>query len=267
MEFDKSKLKAGAIIAAIIGVFVLFLVVLSLQDAEEDKVNFPEYENLKIKENDVKDTSSNEYKQIKERLENDYYFIKEALVPTYNYKFYTSANLEKMVWNYIFSFELSNKKYLSSMDTDGGNFCMRKKYVIESFEELYGVNITADIELLDGYYEYVKSRSNNYCFNFGNVARDYNNEIKILVEAISVDSKIVTANLYLFEYYTTDTPKELENVERLKTAIKNSSTNEAISIVENSLNGKYTHKQLQFVINNGGKFFKYQILNSKKLDY
>ena len=172
-----------------------------------------------------------------------------------------------MLWNYIFAFELNNKKYLSSIDYDSGEFCMRSRYVVNSFEELYGVNISEDIVYLDGYYEYAKSKNNRFCFNFGNVARDYNNEIKILVDGISAKDNIVTANVYVFEYYTTDTPKELSSVEELRLAIRSSNALGAVNIVKGSLNGKATHKQLQFIINNGGKFFKYQILNSKKLDY
>ena len=267
MEFDKSKLKAIGVLGAIVGIFLLFIIVLAFQSNGEDKTNFPDYDNMSIKEKDVKDTSSEEYKKIKERLENDYYFIKEALISDYDYKFYTSANLKNMLWNYIFAFELNNRKYLSSMDNTDGNFCMRTKYVVESFEELYAVNISSDIGILDGYYEYAKSRGGSHCFNYGNVARDYNNEIKILINNISVDSKIVTAQLYLFEYYTTDTPSELQSTQRLKTAIKNSNSGEAINIVKEELKGTSTYKQLQFVINNEGKFFKYQILNSKSLEY
>jgi hypothetical protein len=144
---------------------------------------------------------------------------------------------------------------------------MRSRYVIDSFEELYGVNITKDIDYLDGYYEYVKSRNNRYCFNFGNVAKDYNNEIKVLVDGISVKDDVVTTNIYLFEYYTSETALELQYVENLKLAIKSSNSIEATNIVKNKLNGKVTHKQLEFKINNGGKFFKYQILNSKNLSY
>jgi len=265
---DKSKIKAFMIIIGIaVFLFLLFVLIINIGDAREDKTNFPEYNNLKIKEKDVIDTSSESYKKIKERLENDYLFGKEALISNYNYKNYTSADLKQMVWNYIFAFELNNKKYLSSIENDTGLFCMRSRYVVEGFQELYGVKIITDIDYLDGYYEYVVSRNNRYCFNFGNVARDYNNEIKVLVDAISAKDGIVTTNLYVFEYYTTDTVGERFVVGKLTNAIKSSKVDEAINIVKNELNGTVTHKQLQFVINNGGKFFKYQILNSKKLDY
>lgn len=265
---DRTKIKAIFIIFGIsVFVFLTLVLIFSGFDTKEDKVNFPEYSNLKVKEKDIEDVSSESYKAIKERLENDYYFNKTALISNYDYKTYTSINLKQMLWNYIFAFELNNKKYLSSIDYNTGEFCMRSRYVINSFEELYGVKISKDIDYFNGYYEYVKSKNNKYCFNFANVAKDYNNEIKILIDGISVKDNVITANLYLFEYYVSDTEKELKNVEELKSLIKSTNVNDAINIVKNKLNGKSTHKQLQFVINNGGKFFKYQVLNSKLLDY
>ena len=267
-KVDNSKLKAGLIIGGAVLLFIILVAVLATaSNNKEDKKNFPEYENLSIKEKDVKNTSSDTYERIKNRLENDYYFGKSALISNYNYKFYSSASLQQMLWNYIFTYELNNQKYLVSFDAKEENFCMRSKYVIESFEELYGVTITKDMDYLTGYYEYVKSKSNKYCFNYGNVARDYNNEIKLLVDAINVKDDIITANVYLFEYYITDTPKELAAVQELDLSIRGSNVANAIHVVEKTLNGKSTHKQLQFRINNGGKFFKYQILNSKNLEY
>ena len=265
---DKTKIKAGLIVlAASVLIFLLMLLVVSLSNRKNDKENFPDYDDLKIKQRDVEDKNSESYAEIKERLESDNYFARASLISNYNYKTYTSADLQKMVWHYIFAFELKNKKYLSSIDYNQGLFCMRSRYIVDSFEELYGVKIAKDLDYLDGYYEYVKSKGNLYCFNFGNVARDYNNEIKIMVDGLSVKDGIITANLYLFEYYTNDTIKELDGVEELKYNIKSSDYNKATDIVKNKLNGKVTHKQIQFKIKNNGKFFKYQILNSKNLDY
>ena len=240
---DKTRIKAGLIVFGIVVlIFLLMVLVVSLSNGKEDKDNFPDYDNLKIKQSDVEDKNSESYSQIKRRLESDKYFARAALISNYNYKSYTSADLQKMVWHYIFAFELK-------------------------FEELYGVKIAKDIDYLDGYYEYVKSKSNLYCFNFGNVARDYNNEIKIMVDGLSVKGGIVTSNLYLFEYYTNDTTKELDYVSELENSIKYSNYNNAQDIVKNKLNGKVSHKQIQFKIKNNGKFFKYQILYSKNLDY
>ena len=265
---DKTRIKAGLIVFGIVVlIFLLMVLVVSLSNGKEDKDNFPDYDNLKIKQSDVEDKNSESYSQIKRRLESDKYFARAALISNYNYKSYTSADLQKMVWHYIFAFELKNKKYLSSIDYNQGLFCMRSRYIVDSFEELYGVKIAKDIDYLDGYYEYVKSKSNLYCFNFGNVARDYNNEIKIMVDGLSVKGGIVTSNLYLFEYYTNDTTKELDYVSELENSIKYSNYNNAQDIVKNKLNGKVSHKQIQFKIKNNGKFFKYQILYSKNLDY
>ena len=265
---DNSKIKAGLIIFGILAIFFLLIALFaSSASGKNDKTSFPDYNDITVKEKDVEDKNSSSYEEIKTRIESDYYFAREALISNYNYKNYTSVDLQQMVWNYIFAYELKNRRYLSTFNQNEGLFCMRSRYVIDSFEELYGVNITKDIDYLDGYYEYVKSRNNRYCFNFGNVAKDYNNEIKVLVDGISVKDDVVTTNIYLFEYYTSETALELQYVENLKVAIKSSNSIEATNIVKNKLNGKVTHKQLEFKINNGGKFFKYQILNSKNLSY
>ena len=63
------------------------------------------------------------------------------------------------------------------------------------------------------------------------------------------------------------TSQERLMVSNLESYINTSNFDEAKKIVINNLNGKVTHKQLQFKINNNGKMFKYQILNSKNLDY
>ena len=114
-----------------------------------------------------------------------------------------------------------------------------------------------DVDVIAETQSGIRSQPSIVCFK-------NNNECLI---GISAKDNIVTANVYVFEYYTTDTPKELSSVEELRLAIRSSNALGAINIVKGSLNGKATHKQLQFIINNGGKFFKYQILNSKKLDY
>lgn len=265
---NNSKIKAGLVLFGVLTLFFLIIALITINsNNKEDKKSFPNYDNYKIDEHSIEDKTSDSYNEIKARLESDYYFAREALISNYNYKNYTSADLKQMVWNYIFAYELKNRKYLSSFNETDGLFCMRSRYVIDSFEELYGVKITKDIEYLDGYYEYVKSKNNKYCFNFGNVAKDYNNEIKVLVDGISVKDNIITTNIYLFEYYTNETAQELQYVEDLRLAINSSNSLGATNIVKNKLNGNVTHKQLEFKINNSGKFFKYQILNSKNLSY
>ena len=263
------KVKAFGLIIGIV-VFLIAVVVLLyviFNDSESDKENFPTYDKITIDEEALEDESSENYNELKNKLETDYNFAKEALISNYNYKNYTSADLESMIWHYIFAYELNNRNNLSKFDAEAGVFCMREKYVISSFEELYGVKITKDIESLDGYINYVTYEKEKYCLHYKNVAREYGNEIKLLVDGISVKEGIVTANIYLYEYYTSDTLKERENIEQLNAAIKRSNINDANSIVKNDLNGKVTHKQLEFRVQNGGDFFKYQILKSKNLEY
>ena len=262
-----SNIKATAIV---VGTFVLILVIIIAPFAissinEEQKTNFPNYTNLKIKESDVIDPNSASYGEIKSRLENDYYFIKETLISNYNYKNYTGENIQKMLWNFIFAYELNNTKYLSAKTN--GKFCMRSKYVVKAFEELYGVNIGLDSQYLDGYVNYVTYSKNRYCFNYEEVANEYSDTIKILIDGIEVKDDVVKLNAYVYEFYTAYTRTEKAFISELEEAIKYSNISEANKIVTNNLNGKVTHKQFEFKVNNNADFFKYQILSSKNLEY
>ena len=94
-----------------------------------------------------------------------------------------------------------------------------------------------------------------------------NNNISILVDGITAKDGVVTTNLFLYEYYSSNTEREKYFITKLEAAIESSNYIEANRIVNDDLNGKVTHKQLNFKILNNGNFFKYQILSSKMLDY
>ena len=265
---DRQTLKANiaiiGILVAIVSLIVIPLVIAT--NKKNNKENFPNYSEININKNNIKDPESESYFEIKTQLENDYNFKKEALISNYNYKNYTSADLQKMVWYYIFAFEHNNTRFLVSKDEEIGRFCMRSRYVIDSFEELYGVKITEEMEIMP-YYETVTRNGNTYCFYFKDVLYGYNNSIDVFIDGMSIKDGVVTTNLFLYEYYITETEMEKAYVSSLKEAIVNSNYIEANNIVEKKLNGTVTHKQLSFVINNNGKFFQYQILSSKNLDY
>ena len=265
----KENLKASFIVIGIIALIfaVITISVLTIHNSKEDKENFPDYTNITVKDSDFEDPSSESYMNIKKRLENDYYFIKETLISNYNYKTYTSADLKDMLWNYIFSYELKNTKYLSNFNMSSGKFCMRSNYVINSFKELYGVNIGLDIDYLQGYIYLVSYTTNRYCFNFEEVSNQYNNRIKILIDGIESKDKVIKANVYVYEFYDSDTEEERTLIYNLEKAIEGTNVSDANYIVEKQLNGKVTHKQFQFKINNNADFFKYQILSSKNLEY
>ena len=259
-------------IVVLLAIIIIPTIIISMK--KERSEYFPEYNEVKVNKTIIENKTSPDYSKLKKQLENDKYFAREALISNYNYNTYTSADLQNMVWNFIFSYELSNTRNLSSLDYNSGRFCMRSHYVIDGFKELYNVKITADIDLLNGFFEYVEQTGKNrYCFNFGNVGRDYNNEIKVAVEDLEYeedeesDEKYIIANIYVYEYYTSGTDNEKTYIRNLTSYISNSNYSNATSIVENYLFGKVTHKQLHFKVNNNGLYFKYQILKSKNLSY
>ena len=254
-------------VALFIGIIVISLLIIN--NNKKDDVYFPNYENKKINENDINDYNSESYLELKRQLQNDYYFAKEALISNYNSLSFSSTNLQDMIWNFIFSYDINNNlNHIISINRDDGVFCMRKRNVIDAFKELYGIDITNEIELFEGYFQYVTVSLNTYCFNYGNVSMEYNNnEIYTLIDKIIYEDGILTTNLYLYEFYTMDSPSEIENVKLLKRAIDNNNYNEANNIVNNYLVGKVTHKQLDFKVQNNAEHFKYQILSSKLLDY
>ena len=256
----------------VLGIMIALLLVITIpiiifSKKEEEEANFPDHETIEIKENDVADVSSKSYAEVKSLLENDTYFAKAAMITNFNSSSYTSGDIQKLLWNFIFNYSLKNRKYMASYDEDTGKFCMRSKYVIDAFKELYDVNITDGIQYLDSDENYVTVKNKKYCFNFANVAKDYNNDLLVGIDAISVKDDVVTTTLYLYEYYTTYTNNESVYIHNLKNYIASSRYDEAKKIVTDNLNGKVTHKRLQFHILNKGDHFKYQILVSQNLDY
>lgn len=257
------------ILGAVLGLLAIIIIPTVIISINKERAEyFPTYEKIEVKEDYFEDKTNEKYEKIKSQLQNDSLFAKEALISNYNYNTYTSADLQSMLWNFIFSFELNNTRNLSSLDYKSGKFCMRSHYVVDAFEELYNVKITMDIEMLPGFYEYVSVNGDKYCFNFGNVGRDYDNQIKVAVEDLSVEDETnIKANIYVYEYYTSGTDNENAYVGNLIQNISNSNYSLASQVVLNNLRGKVTHKQLLFRIHNNGKFFKYQILQSKNLSY
>ncbi len=252
--------KATLIVLAAIS-FILIIIIVPIilnNNKKEDKENFPTYKNIEV------NNKNNNNNEVKKQLEKDYNFRKEVLIDDFDYENYTSLDVQNVLWNYIFSYELSNTKYLSSISEN--KFCLRNQYVIDSFKELYNIDISKDLDLLPGYYKYVTNDKRRYCFNYKNVSLEYNNDIRIGIDNISIDDDIITARLYLYEYYIMNTSSELSNVNTLENYIDNGNYSAASNVVKDYLAGKITHKELKFKINNNAKFYKYQILSSKKLD-
>lgn len=253
----------------IILVVVIFLSIITIPFIikyyrEKDQLFFPEYNDIDVDEDLLNDEES--YDQIKKEFEKDYYFNKLATMMDYDKKSYSSAYLQDMLWHFIFNYELSNDQYFSYTDSKNGKYCFYKKNLINAFEELYDVDISDKYNYLEGYYKYVYISGKGYCLDFKRVSQEYDKNIKVAVERMSILGTTITTDLYVYEYYaSTNNEKYYEKL--LEQAIDSKNYSQAKSITENYLKGSVTHKQLQFKKNTRGKYFKYKVLVSKKLLY
>ena len=265
-NFEEKKANIIILGIIIIALSVIIIPLVIINNIEQNKQNFPEYENFDIDKNSIKDINSASYKEIRNQLEEDYYFNKEMLISNYDYQTYTGENIKDLLWNFLFSYELENKRYFASLDERSGKFCLSKKNIVTAFKELYNIDVTEQLKLFPGYFDYAYESGKNYCFYYGTVGKDYDNEIKVAIENMTMDKKVITANIYVYEYYENGTETEKSNISLLERYIDTQNYNSANNVVINYLKGKVTHKKVSFKINNNGKFFKYQILSSKNID-
>lgn len=276
----RNETKAMFIVLGSVAFIIAIVIFLLIVTNRDDKDNFPLYEDLNT--GDLQDPSSKTYTDARDRLQKDIYFANEALLGEYNYETFTSmvndsnfdfdhyngVTFRDLIWHFIHSFETSNLEYLSFISKSEGKFCMKKKYVLDGFKELYNIDISEQIQYLPGYLEYVNINDNSsYCFNYGQVLQEYQNDVKIGVERIAVSGTTVTTDVYVYEYYANDANDQIIAVQNLESYINARDFTSANSLVKNSLFGKITHKQIKLKINNRGKFFKYQLLSVKILDY
>ena len=120
--------------------------------------------------------------------------------------------------------------------------------------------------MLKGYYQYIYEKGYGYCLDFGNVAKDYDNDIKISINSLTKVGSTIIADLYVYEYYAVDVSSENENIKELENAIANKNHTGAKNIIENKLYGTIKRKEIQFKMNDRGKFYKYTILSVNNLD-
>ena len=279
---DREQRKASyIIIGATFGIFLLVILYLVITNRNDSK-NFPGYENIDFNESEMQDENSTTYKNARDRLQKDHYFANEMTLGEFDYKTYTEimtdenydisnytgATFRDLIWHYIYAFESSNMEYMTLYSSAEEKFCLKRNYVIEGFKELYNVDISSQIDYLPGYLEYVtKNANSSYCFNFGQVLSEYDQEIKIGVERISVIGSDITTDIFVYEYYNHGADDQEDAVSRLETYLDNQAYDLANELVENELYGTVTHKQVRLKRNSSGKFFKYQILSVKILDY
>lgn len=261
MNDQKATFKILLFIALICTIIIIpFIIFSELNFTDED---FPEYQNIIINKNKLEDET--EYNNIKKQLQNDFYFTKLSIMQEYDSEKYDPVNLEKMIWHFIFNYELENSKYFTKIEKDKQIYCMKKKRFISAFEELYNVDITNNLSLLKGYYKYIYEKPDVYCIDAGNVAKEYDNDIKIGIERLAIIGTTITADLNVYEYYTSSVNNQY--VKDLENAINIGNFDGAKYIVKDSLHGTFKKRQIKFKVNKHGDHFKYTILSVKNIDY
>jgi len=256
--------------------------VLIMSEKKQEKESFPDSKDITITEKTL--STQEGTARTKKDLETDYYFIKFATAPDYNYKNITRKTdpttglkesyiqdgyLEKMIINFIYNYQLTNTSRLSSIDYDSGFFCMTPIRVKEAFEELYFTEVGMNdfIEYLPGYFNYVNKNGGELCFNFDEVGRSNDSEVLVGIKSISVSNqKIITADLYVYKFYTGGTSKEDTTTETIKKYIAASNYSTASDIVTNNMNGTVSHRKIVFRINKNKKYFEYQLLFSSDIN-
>lgn len=259
----ESKITAMILLAIVIILTIVITPLAIMNMKEKDKENFPSYNQIDITENKIE--NQYEYSNIKNQLQNDYYFSKLGIMIDYESRNYNSRYLEQMLWNLIFNYELSNKDYFTFTDSKNGIYCMTEKNLLAAFYELYDVDVSKNVDYLKGYYKYIYKGKNGYCLDFKRVGSEYDNKIKIAVEKIGIIGVNITTDIYVYEYYISNTETEKNYEKALTQYINAGDIANANNVVINYLRGTISKKQLTFRINNNGKFFKYKVLTSKKI--
>ena len=264
MKNIRDKKALFYVLLIIVGFLTMIIVPFVVYSIRKDRIDsFPQYTEITIDKSSIVNST---YDEVKRKLESDYYFKREAYIDNYDYENFDGSNLKNMIWNFIFSYELNNTKYMTNINYDSGTFCMKAKDVVDAFKELYVTDITNSLDYFAGYHEYVTHKNNKYCFNFRNVSYDHSNNILIGIDNIYVENDVITTDLYVYEYYTTFTERENKYVSLVKNYINNYNLTEAGNIIKKNLNGEVKHKKVSFKLNKYGKHFKYQILSSKNID-
>ncbi len=273
---EKVKASVTIIIVSIVFFLAVMIPTIIVNNKREEEKAFPESQDIEVTESVINNTESN--KKTRQSLESDPYFIKFALSPDYNYKnikyeidattgvrysYIEDGYLGNMITNFIYNYQLTNTKYLSSINYADGVFCMTPIRVKEALEELYYAEISLNefIGYMPGYIDFVSKRQDNYCFNFDKVSKMNDNEVLLGIKSMSVsDQKIVTADVYIYEFYSSGTDKEKSAVKTIKNYISRANYSGASDVVKNNLNGDVSHKKIVFRINKSRKYFEYQLL-------
>lgn len=261
MNDQKATLKILLFIALICVIIIVPFVVVSELNFKDK--NFPEFQNINISQNKLEDET--EYNNIKKQLQNDYYFTKLGIMVEYNSEQFKPINLEEMVWHFIFNYELENEQNFTNIDKDNQIYCLKKREFLKAFEELYDIDITENQNVLKGYYKYIYDKPEVYCIDAGNVAEEYDNDIKIGIERLAMIGTTITADINVYEYYASSSNSQY--IKDLEFALNSNNFEGAKFTVEKELHGTVTKRQIKFKMNKHGDHFKYTVLSIKNINY
>ncbi len=280
MSKIKSSLTTILFIAMLLGAFIVPAIILS--EKKEEKESFPEAQKIKINKRIVDDSTTNA--RTRKTLETDPYFIKFAMSPNYNYSgirkevdpetglqysYIEDGYLKNMIVNFVFNYQLSNTSHFTSISYNTGYFCMSALDVKIAMEELYYTTIGLNdfIEYIPGYIDFVTTSGSSICFNFDKVSKMNDNDVLLGIKSISIsDQKNITADVYIYKFYSSDTSAEKSLKQTAKKYIDSNNYSGAEDVVVNKLGGSVEHRKIVFKINSRKKYFEYQLLYSGKLN-
>ena len=140
---------------------------------------------------------------------------------------------------------------------------MKEKYFVESYDELYNIDISSYLKDMTYYYKNIFKKK-NYCFYYPVVEPK---NIYLKFNDINYNNEIIDATIDTYLYMPSFDSMEFSKIENNFIESFNAEKySKAKNILINELYGEYKRKNIKFKINNNGKFFKYQIISIKTLD-
>lgn len=256
----KSETKVTFIILLFILLITLAIIIPLVIKNRNDEIekSFPQYKDIDLNEKNISDTTN--YSNLLKELENDYYFRKVMSMPNYNSSNVPLSEAKKLLFNYIYNYELSNKKYFTRGDNEKGIYCMKKDNFLDGFSELYNIDATRYLDVFSGYEDLLTMEYQQYCLNFDTVAKGTDNEILVGIDYLNALKKEITVRAYVFEFYDNYRYTNENTYNTLKNYMNNRQYSAAQNIVVNNFNGKVSHKEIVFKKNTNPKYFNYQVI-------
>ena len=172
---------SGAIIIMLL-IIVPFMIFGEKNEKAKDKY-FPNYTKIKV---DKKTFTDEEKKQnLEKTMSQDNMFQKIVMIDDYDSNNMTRKDLENIIVNYAKIFEKSNTKYLSKYDYKYA--CMKEKYFVESYDELYNIDISSYLKDMTYYYKNIfkKKKKDSIKDNIIEVKEEIQNELPNVIESVT----------------------------------------------------------------------------------